>query len=307
MAARLDGKVCVITGAASGIGAEAARLFAAEGARVVGVDLDPGSEGELALQADVADEEQVRGMYARARRGARPDRRALQQRRHQPDRRRLGAGDLARGLAAGPGRQPARRLPVLQARHPAPAEQRPARRRVGDQHGLVRRRDGRRGLAGLLHRVEGRGAVAVAGAGGGVRAARRAGQRALPGAGEHAAARSELFASSPRRRRAGWCTCRWGASPSRARWRRRRCSWPATTPPTSPPPPSWSTAASRPPTSRPSSGRVQEALAEPAAELVPGPDRGAGALAQRVEVADDAGRVLLVAVVVDPGVGVLAR
>ena len=66
MAARLDGKVCVITGAASGIGAEAARLFAAEGARVVGVDLEPGSEGELALQADVADEEQVRGMYARA-------------------------------------------------------------------------------------------------------------------------------------------------------------------------------------------------------------------------------------------------
>ena len=66
MAGRLDGKVCVITGAASGIGAEAARLFAAEGARVVGVDLEPGSEGELALQADVADEEQVRDMYARA-------------------------------------------------------------------------------------------------------------------------------------------------------------------------------------------------------------------------------------------------
>jgi NAD(P)-dependent dehydrogenase (short-subunit alcohol dehydrogenase family) len=67
MAGRLDGKVCVITGAAGGIGAEAARLFAAEGARVVGVDLDPGSQGELALQADVADEEQVRAMYARAR------------------------------------------------------------------------------------------------------------------------------------------------------------------------------------------------------------------------------------------------
>ncbi len=67
MAGRLDGKVCVITGAASGIGAEAARLFAAEGARVVGVDLDPGSPGELALQADVTDEEQVRAMYARAR------------------------------------------------------------------------------------------------------------------------------------------------------------------------------------------------------------------------------------------------
>jgi NAD(P)-dependent dehydrogenase (short-subunit alcohol dehydrogenase family) len=67
MAARLDGRVCVITGAASGIGAEAARLFAAEGAKVVGVDIASGSKGELALEADVTDEEQVRGMYERAR------------------------------------------------------------------------------------------------------------------------------------------------------------------------------------------------------------------------------------------------
>src|SRR5262245_61391920 len=63
---RLDGKVCVITGAASGIGAETARLFAEEGARVVGVDLVEGAEGELALQADVADEDSVREMYAEA-------------------------------------------------------------------------------------------------------------------------------------------------------------------------------------------------------------------------------------------------
>jgi NAD(P)-dependent dehydrogenase (short-subunit alcohol dehydrogenase family) len=68
MAARLDGKVCVITGAASGIGADTARLFAAEGAKVVGVDIDPGSEGDLELQADVTDEQQVRDMYERARR-----------------------------------------------------------------------------------------------------------------------------------------------------------------------------------------------------------------------------------------------
>ncbi|MDQ2939034.1 MAG: SDR family oxidoreductase [Actinomycetota bacterium] len=67
MAGRLDGKVCVITGAASGIGAESARLFAAEGAKVVGVDVDEGSEGELAIQADVTDEEQVRGMYERTK------------------------------------------------------------------------------------------------------------------------------------------------------------------------------------------------------------------------------------------------
>jgi NAD(P)-dependent dehydrogenase (short-subunit alcohol dehydrogenase family) len=64
---RLDGKVCVITGAASGIGAESARLFKAEGASVVGVDLDAGAEGDLAIQADVTDSDQVRDMYARAK------------------------------------------------------------------------------------------------------------------------------------------------------------------------------------------------------------------------------------------------
>jgi NAD(P)-dependent dehydrogenase (short-subunit alcohol dehydrogenase family) len=64
---RLEGTVCVITGAASGIGAASARLFAAEGARVVGVDIAPGAEGELSLQADVTDEEQVREMYERTK------------------------------------------------------------------------------------------------------------------------------------------------------------------------------------------------------------------------------------------------
>jgi NAD(P)-dependent dehydrogenase (short-subunit alcohol dehydrogenase family) len=67
MAGRLEGKVCVITGAASGIGAETARLFAEEGARVVGVDLAEGAEGELALETDVSDEDQVREMYAEAK------------------------------------------------------------------------------------------------------------------------------------------------------------------------------------------------------------------------------------------------
>ena len=64
---RLEGKVCVITGAASGIGAESARLFAEEGAQVVGVDVAPRAEGELAIEADVTDEDQVRDMYARVK------------------------------------------------------------------------------------------------------------------------------------------------------------------------------------------------------------------------------------------------
>ena len=67
MAGRLGAKVCVITGAASGIGAETARLFADEGSKVVGVDINPGSEGDLALEVDVTDEEQVRAMYERAK------------------------------------------------------------------------------------------------------------------------------------------------------------------------------------------------------------------------------------------------
>ena len=64
---RLEGKVCVITGAASGIGAESARVFGEQGATVIGVDLDSDSVGDLAIQADVTDEDQVRELYARVR------------------------------------------------------------------------------------------------------------------------------------------------------------------------------------------------------------------------------------------------
>jgi NAD(P)-dependent dehydrogenase (short-subunit alcohol dehydrogenase family) len=67
MAGRLEGKVCVITGASGGIGSASAAAFAREGARVVGVDLAPGAPGELSLQADVTDDAAVRDMYARVR------------------------------------------------------------------------------------------------------------------------------------------------------------------------------------------------------------------------------------------------
>jgi NAD(P)-dependent dehydrogenase (short-subunit alcohol dehydrogenase family) len=66
MPGRLEGKVCVITGAAGGIGAESVTLFQQEGAKVVGVDLKDGSPGDLSLAADVTNEDDVRSLYERA-------------------------------------------------------------------------------------------------------------------------------------------------------------------------------------------------------------------------------------------------
>jgi len=64
---RLDGKVCVITGAAGGIGLASAERFAGEGASVVGVDLLEHSVGDLSLQADLTDEQAVSSLYQRVR------------------------------------------------------------------------------------------------------------------------------------------------------------------------------------------------------------------------------------------------
>jgi NAD(P)-dependent dehydrogenase (short-subunit alcohol dehydrogenase family) len=68
VAGRLEGKVSVITGASSGIGAETVRRFGEEGAITVGVDLRDDARGvDLALACDVADEDAVRDMFSRAR------------------------------------------------------------------------------------------------------------------------------------------------------------------------------------------------------------------------------------------------
>ena len=64
---RLAGKVCVITGAAGGIGSATAERFKEEGATVVGVDLGADSPGDLALACDVTDEDAVRELYADVR------------------------------------------------------------------------------------------------------------------------------------------------------------------------------------------------------------------------------------------------
>ena len=73
MAGRLEGKVCVITGAGGGMGADAAVRFTEEDARVVVADVDGTAAGQiaeevggLAVQVDVADEASVEAMYAAA-------------------------------------------------------------------------------------------------------------------------------------------------------------------------------------------------------------------------------------------------
>ncbi|MFF1909804.1 3-oxoacyl-ACP reductase [Kitasatospora sp. NPDC058218] len=73
MTERLHGRVAVITGAGSGIGLATARRFAAEGAKVVCVDLDEESGGKAAnevgglfVRADVTDKDAVEAMYQQA-------------------------------------------------------------------------------------------------------------------------------------------------------------------------------------------------------------------------------------------------
>ncbi|MER7003684.1 glucose 1-dehydrogenase [Dactylosporangium sp. NPDC000555] len=75
MGSRLAGKVAIVTGAAMGMGAEAARRFVAEGARVVLADIDYAAakelaghlgDGAVAVAHDVSDEESWAGVVRTA-------------------------------------------------------------------------------------------------------------------------------------------------------------------------------------------------------------------------------------------------
>jgi NAD(P)-dependent dehydrogenase (short-subunit alcohol dehydrogenase family) len=71
MSGRLDGKVCVITGAGGGMGREAALLFSEEGAQVCVADVDgdaaqktvADARDAFAVQVDVSDADSVQRMY----------------------------------------------------------------------------------------------------------------------------------------------------------------------------------------------------------------------------------------------------
>jgi NAD(P)-dependent dehydrogenase (short-subunit alcohol dehydrogenase family) len=72
---RLTDRVAVVTGAGSGIGLASARRLAAEGARIVAVDVEEesgktaaGQTGGIFVQADVTSEDDVRAMYDAAAR-----------------------------------------------------------------------------------------------------------------------------------------------------------------------------------------------------------------------------------------------
>lgn len=75
---KLDGRIALITGGASGIGAAIAELFAKEGARIAILDLNPekaaafaekiGGKGRaLAVHADVSDEAMVKAAFTKVR------------------------------------------------------------------------------------------------------------------------------------------------------------------------------------------------------------------------------------------------
>ena len=112
MMGRLDGKVCVITGAGGGMGREAALLFSGKARSVCAADID-GEAAEqtaarrgdaFAMQVDVADEDERAGDDGGDGRALRRHRRPLQQRRHLAGRRRLDPRDRAsrRGTACRP-------------------------------------------------------------------------------------------------------------------------------------------------------------------------------------------------------------
>ena len=186
---------------------------------MVAVDIDDAAGDEAAdeaggvfVQADVtvAERRGARRSPSRTRRYGSVDI-AFNNAGHLPARRRLDPDHRARRVAPGAGGQPDVGVPVL-------------------PRGASRtcRRQGKGSIINTASFVAMLGSatsqISYTASKGGVLAlsprARRAvrprgdpGQRAVPGAGEHAAARPSCSRPTPSARRAGWCTSRWAGSP----------------------------------------------------------------------------------------------
>ena len=164
---RLEGKVALITGTASGIGRATALRFATEGARIVAVDIVAANHetveliraagGEVtAVDADVSDDADVALAVETAEATYGRPRCRLQQCWDHAGRRLRLHRHFRGDHRQDPGREPQGRAVRMPASDPRYA---PGGRRLDHQHSVLRGVGGRGHPANRLHRLQGGGAV----------------------------------------------------------------------------------------------------------------------------------------------------